>query len=109
MSKRPTKKGRGKPKKKIELTPANVLSALRELGYERRGQLVTAEMVASRLETKVEKLAPVLRALKKRKVIYRRRREGKVVWFPARGQHVRLPEPRAYNDRQAAKKAMAAA
>lgn len=108
-AKRPTPKKKGKAKKKIELTPANVLKVLRELGYDRRGQLVTTEMVANKFEVKVEKLAPILRRLKKRGVIYRRRRGTKVVWFPARGQYVRLPEARAYNDRQSAKQAMGAA
>jgi hypothetical protein len=87
MSKsRPKPKKQGKAKKKVELTPQNVMAALHELGFHKRGQLVTAEMVANRMEVKLPELARVLRILKKRKAIYRRRREGKVVWFPIRGQ-----------------------
>lgn len=107
MSKsRPKPKKRGKPKKKIELTPTNVLAALGELGFRKRGQLVTTEMLANKLEAKIEKLAPVLRQLKKRRVIYRRRREGKVVWFPAGGQRANPKRGRTEELRRSAKAAM---
>jgi hypothetical protein len=86
MNQRPTPKKKGKAKKKTPLTPNAVLKVLRELGYGKRGQLVTTEMVAKRMEAKVDKVDPILKQLKKRKSIYRRRRGQKVAWFPARGQ-----------------------
>lgn len=86
MNQRPTPKKKSKSKKKVPLTPNAVLGVLRELGYGKRGQLVTTEMVAKRMEAKVDKVDPILKALKKRGNIYRRRRGQKVAWFPARGQ-----------------------
>lgn len=107
MSKRPTPKKKGKPKKKVELTVRLVLDTLHELGYHRRGQLVTTEMLANRLEVKVEVLAPFLQRLKKRKLICRRRRDSKVVWFPARGQRADPKPGRTDELRRSAKAAIA--
>lgn len=108
MSKRPTPKKKAKPKKKMPLTPNSVLKALNELGYRKRGQLVTTEMVAHRMEKKIEKVDPLLKQLKKRGVIHRRRRGQKVAWFPARGQRANPKMGRTETLRRGAKEAAAA-